>query len=106
MALPKTYDYDPAHDETIVTAGVTGMAPRWIGFDIESRIMHIVADEGVVAADGKSLETVTRKNVQVSLEGADVVSFYQSVSAEMDAVIQKAMETWMAEQGKTGVVKY
>jgi hypothetical protein len=106
MTLPKTIDYDPVYDETIVTSGVTGMAPRWIGFNLDSRIMHIVADEGVVAADGKSLETITRKGVQVSLDGQDVIDFYQANSEAMDSIVQAAIEKWMSVEGKTGTVKF
>ena len=104
MARPKVFDYDPAHDEQIVTEGVTGHALAWLGFDLDRQIMHIVVDEGVLAGDGLSIESITRSGQQVTLEGQDVVDFYTSLQTEMDAVVKKAMEVWAENSGKTGAV--
>ena len=104
MALPKVYDYDAASDETIVTAGVEGFEIQWVGLDINARIIHIVVNEGTLATDGESIETVTRKGQQVTLEGDDALAFYQANKTAIDSLVGGAMAKWASENSKTGSV--
>ncbi len=104
MARPRIFDYDAGSDEEIVTQGVEGAVPRWIGIDIDNQIIHIVCDEGVLNGTGDGIETVTRKSQQENLEGSDVVTLYTAHKAAFDEIIQAAMETWAARRSKTGAV--
>jgi hypothetical protein len=104
MARPRIFDYDAASDETIVTEGVEGAVPTWIGIGLDRQIMHIVCNEGVLNATGDGIETVTRSGQQVTLDGADVVDFYQANKATIDAFLEAAMSKWAEVQGKTGAV--
>jgi hypothetical protein len=105
MARAKVFDYDAASDETIVTAGVEGVAAKWIGFDLDKQIVHIVYEEGVLAADGKSIETATRKG-QISIEGQDTVDFYTANKTAFDDLINACLAKAASELSKTGELVY
>lgn len=104
MARPKVIDYDPASDETIVTAGVEGAEPQWIGFDINKQIIHIVCNEGTLSIGGDDIDTITRHGQQETLTGTDATDFYTTNKTAMDALIEAALTTWAIRRGKTGTV--
>lgn len=105
MARARVFDYDVASDETIVTAGVEGCYPTWIGFDLGSKIMHIVYKEGELAADGKSIETITRTG-QVNLEDQDLIDFYTANTATFDDMVNICTAKLASVLGKTGALVY
>lgn len=101
---PRLFDYDVASDEEIVTEGVEGAVPTWVGIAIDRQIIHIVCQEGVLNVTGDALDVVTRSGQQETMEGSDVVDFYQANKATIDDLLRAAMETWAARRGKTGIV--
>ena len=104
MALPKVFDYTAESDEEIVTKGVQGFEIQWVGMNITKRIIHIVVNEGVLAADGQSIETITRGGQQITLEGQDVLDFYALNNAAIDALATAAMDKWALDNDKTGAI--
>ena len=108
MARPKVIDYDPASDETVVTSGVEGAEVVWFGIAVARQIVHIVCNEGSLSIDGDEIDTVTRKGLQVTLDGADALSFYTANKTAIDDIIRAALlkfaEMHPLYPGKTGVV--
>ena len=104
MARPKVIDYDPASDETIVTAGVEGARLTWFGIDPDRQIIHIVCEEGTLTVSGDGIDTATRTGQQMNLEDADFVDFYVANKTTIDEIARVALLKFAELKGKTGVV--
>lgn len=106
MSYKKVYDYDPEHDETIIINGVQGCEITWVGISLDTgqERIDIVMKEGVLAEDGKSIDTVTRKGQQETIAGSEVLDLYAAHADAFDEITNACYALWASKRGKTGVV--
>ena len=110
MTRPKIFDYDPASEETIVTAGVQGAMITWIGIRPNTLLngkeptIHMLFSQGTIGVGGDSIEVETKPVVQVTLEGQGFTDFYIANKTLLDDLHRACLEYIADKFGKTGQV--